>query len=170
MSAFAESFVVADAPVPLVKFFTPADGDIITFAGDTNQYVVASGDSDVLNAGTITLQNPGRRQAIRASATAITVVGNSARNMFFARSALALATRAPAAAQGDMAADRIIITDPLSGLSRRALFLRAVSPDPVRDRSGLGLRSDQEGPHRSGAWLTGLNTGRGFDPGLILVC
>ncbi|NLS03613.1 P22 coat - protein 5 family protein [Rhizobium sp. P32RR-XVIII] len=93
-------------------------GDVITFAGDTNQYVVASGDSDVSNAGTITLQAPGLRQAIPASATAITVVGSSARNMFFARSAIALATRAPALpAQGDMAADRIIITDPLSGLS-----------------------------------------------------
>jgi hypothetical protein len=33
-------------------------GDTITFAGDTNQYVVASGDADVSNGGTITLRHP----------------------------------------------------------------------------------------------------------------
>lgn len=93
-------------------------GDVITFAGDTNQYVVASGDTDVSNGGSITLQAPGLRQAIPASATAITIVGNSARNMFFARSAIALATRAPALPeQGDMADDRLIITDLITGLS-----------------------------------------------------
>lgn len=93
-------------------------GDVITVSGDANQYVVASGDSDVSNGGTITLQAPGLRQAIPTSATNITVVGNSARNMFFARSAIALATRAPALPeQGDMAADRMIISDEISGLS-----------------------------------------------------
>lgn len=47
-------------------------GDVITFAGDTNQYVVVSGDADVSNGGTITLAAPGLRKAIAASATAIT--------------------------------------------------------------------------------------------------
>ncbi len=93
-------------------------GDVVTFAGDTNQYVVASGDIDVSNGGTITLQAPGLRQAIPASATNITLVATGARNMFFPRSAIALATRAPALPeQGDSAADRMIITDPLTGLS-----------------------------------------------------
>lgn len=93
-------------------------GDVITFAGDSNKYVVASGDTDVSNGGTITLQAPGLRQAIPAAATNITVSATGARNMFFARSAIALATRAPALpAQGDSAADRMIITDPISGLS-----------------------------------------------------
>lgn len=93
-------------------------GDVITFAGDTNKYVVASGDADVSNGGTITLAAPGLRQAIAASATAITVLNNAARNMAFSRSAIALATRAPALPQqGDMAADRMIVSDPVSGLS-----------------------------------------------------
>ena len=91
---------------------------MITFAGDTNKYVVASGDADVSNGGTITLQAPGLMKAIPAAATNITVISASARNMFFARSAIALATRAPALPEGgDSAVDRMIVTDPLTGLS-----------------------------------------------------
>ncbi|MDH4581380.1 P22 coat - protein 5 family protein [Pseudomonas sp. BN415] len=93
-------------------------GDFITFAGDTNKYQVVSGDADVSNGGTITLAAPGLRKAIAASATAITVIATSVRNLAFARSAIALATRAPALPpQGDSAVDRQIITDPVSGLS-----------------------------------------------------
>jgi hypothetical protein len=97
---------------------TVVAGDLVTFAGDTNKYVVASGDTDVSNGGTITLAAPGLRQAIGTSATAITVVGNSARNMAFHRSSLVLAARAPALPEeGDMADDRMLITDPRSGLT-----------------------------------------------------
>lgn len=93
-------------------------GDAISFAGDTNKYLVAVGDADVSNGGTITLAAPGLMQAIPTSATAITVSATSNRNMFFARSAIALATRAPALPpQGDSAVDRMIVTDPLTGLS-----------------------------------------------------
>lgn len=93
-------------------------GDAITFAGDTNVYVVASGDADVSNGGTITLQAPGLRQAIPAAATNITVVNTSTRNMAFARTAIGLVTRAPARpVEGDMAEDVQIVTDPRSGLS-----------------------------------------------------
>lgn len=93
-------------------------GDVISFAGDTNKYLVASGDADVSNGGTITLVAPGLRKAIQAAATAITVSAASTRNMAFARSAIALATRAPALPEGgDSAADRTIVTDPVSGLS-----------------------------------------------------
>jgi hypothetical protein len=93
-------------------------GDVVTFAGDTNKYVVASGDADVSNAGTITLADGGLRKALAASAVAITVVAAATRNMAFSRSAIALATRAPALpSEGDMASDRQIVTDPRSGLS-----------------------------------------------------
>lgn len=93
-------------------------GDVITFAGDTNKYVVASGDSDVSNAGTITLAAPGLRQAIAASATAITVLAQSVRNLAFARSALILAARLPALPDGgDMAEDRTTVVDPRSGFA-----------------------------------------------------
>lgn len=93
-------------------------GDVITFSGDTNKYVVLTGDSDVSNGGSITLAAPGLRQAIATSATAITVVNTSARNLAFARSAIALATRIPALPEeGDSAIDRQVVTDPRSGLS-----------------------------------------------------
>ena len=93
-------------------------GDVISFAGDANQYVVASGDADVSGGGTITLSAPGLRSAIAGSATAISVVAAAARNMAFNRSALVLAARAPARPEeGDMAEDVILITDPRSGLT-----------------------------------------------------
>jgi hypothetical protein len=93
-------------------------GDVITFAGDANKYVVLTGDTDVSNAGTIVLAAPGLRQAIPGSATNITMIAAAARNMAFARSALVLATRLPALPEGgDKAVDRDTITDPRSGLS-----------------------------------------------------
>lgn len=93
-------------------------GDVITFAGDTNKYVVASGDADVSNGGTITLAAPGLRQAIPASATAITVGNSYAANVAFTQNALVLATRAPELPQeGDLALDRMMLTDPRSGMT-----------------------------------------------------
>jgi len=93
-------------------------GDIVTFAGDTNKYVVVSGDTDVSNGGTFTLAAPGLRKALAASAVAITIVAKSARNLAFHRSAIYVATRAPALPEeGDVAADRMILQDPRSGLA-----------------------------------------------------
>lgn len=89
-------------------------GDIVTFAGDANQYVVAS----ALAGGVVTLAAPGLQKAVPAAATAVTVVGAATRNMAFNRNAIVLATRAPAVPkEGDMADDAMIITDPKSGLS-----------------------------------------------------
>ena len=97
---------------------TVVAGDVITFAGDTNQYVVTSGDSDISNGGTITIADPGLRKAIAASETAITIVAAAARSMAFSRSAIVLATRLPERpAEGDLALDVMTVTDPRSGLS-----------------------------------------------------
>lgn len=88
-------------------------GDIVTFTGDANKYVVTT----ALSGGSLTIAAPGLKQAL-ADNTAMTVVGTSARNMAFARSAIALATRAPALpGEGDSADDRMVITDSNSGLS-----------------------------------------------------
>jgi hypothetical protein len=93
-------------------------GDVITIAGDANQYVVAAGDADVSNGGTITLAAPGLRKAIPAAATNVTVVAAATRNMAFHRGAIVLAQRLPALPTGgDLAIDRTTITDPRSGLS-----------------------------------------------------
>lgn len=93
-------------------------GDIITFAGDTNKYLVVSGDADVSNGGSVTIAAPGLRVAIAGSATAIAVVGATTRNMFFQRSAIQLATRAPAMPEGGDAADDVMtIADPVTGIT-----------------------------------------------------
>lgn len=93
-------------------------GDVITFAGDTNQYVVVTGDTDVSNGGTVVLQEPGLRKAIATSTTAITVVNTHAVNIAFHREAIHLVTRAPAIVQeGDLALDSMMIQDPRSGLA-----------------------------------------------------
>ena len=90
-------------------------GDIITIAGDTNKYVVATGV--VATTGTITIAAPGLIKAAADNA-AITVFGTSSRNCAFSRNAIVLATRLPAIPpQGDMAIDRQVITDPRTGLS-----------------------------------------------------
>ena len=93
-------------------------GDVITFNGDSNKYVVLTGDSDVSDGGTIELAEPGLKQAIAASATAITVVGTHTNNMVFDRNAIVLATRVPAApAGGDGADDVMQVTDPNTGIT-----------------------------------------------------
>lgn len=93
-------------------------GDVVTFAGDTNQYVVVSGDADVSNGGTITIAAPGLRVAMSASNKVITTVASSARNMAFNRSAIVLSTRLPALVDDeDMADEADIIVDPRSGVA-----------------------------------------------------
>ena len=73
---------------------TIVEGDIITFAGDTQTYVVATGDTNVSNAGTIVFE-PGLKVAIETSAHAITVKASHVVNLGFHRDAFGLAVRAP---------------------------------------------------------------------------
>jgi hypothetical protein len=92
-------------------------GDVITFNGDTNKYVVATGCGAVSGA-TIVLAAPGLRQALPASAQAITVIARSAQNMAFHRGAITLLARQPAMPDGGDSADDVTsITDPISGLT-----------------------------------------------------
>ena len=87
-------------------------GDIITFAGDLNKYVVTS----ALAANVVTIAAPGLRQTL-ADNVALTVFGTSTRNLALSRNAITLATRLPKYQSGDLAADRQVITDPNSGIS-----------------------------------------------------
>jgi hypothetical protein len=94
-------------------------GDVVTFAADANnKYVVGTG---VAAPGTISLNKPGARVVI-ATANALTVGNSYTPNVAFARSALQLATRAPAlpmigGVATDMADDRYMAVDPISGLA-----------------------------------------------------
>lgn len=88
-------------------------GDVITFAGDANKYVVVS----ALASGTLKIGAPGLRVAVADNA-AITVSNNFTANVAFAKSALVLGARLPALPEGgDMATDRTTIVDPRSGLA-----------------------------------------------------
>ena len=112
----AAGFAVGATTIALITGSgTVLAGDVVTFAGDANQYVVTTGTAAP---GNIVIAAPGLRQALPTSAKALTIVGASARNMAFNRSALVLAARSPARPEeGDMAEDVIVITDPRSGLS-----------------------------------------------------
>jgi hypothetical protein len=89
-------------------------GDVVTFAGDTTQYVVAT----ALSANVFTL-NRGVKVALADNA-AVTVKAASRRNLMFHKTAIGLVARPPAQPDGgDMAVDEAIVTDPISGLSMR---------------------------------------------------
>jgi hypothetical protein len=112
----AVGFAVGATSIPLITGTgTLVPGDVITFAGDTERYVVTTG---IAGPGTVVIAAPGLRQAIPAAATAVTRLAGGSRNMFFARSAIALATRLPAIPeQGDLAIDSMQVQDPISGLT-----------------------------------------------------
>jgi hypothetical protein len=115
----ADGYAVGDTEITLANAGTGTivAGDTIKFANDDNLYGVKTGCAAVAN-GVIVLAAPGLRQAIPASTTAITMSANHTANMAFTRSAICLATRLPASpVQGDMATDKTVVTDPVSGLS-----------------------------------------------------
>lgn len=87
-------------------------GDIVTFAGTSDKYVVTS----ALSGGSFTIGGTGL-VAAEANDDAITVGNNYTANIAFHRRALELAVRAPAVPQGgDTADDALTVQDPVSGL------------------------------------------------------
>lgn len=98
-------------------------GDILTNAEsgrDSNKYVVGT----ALTAGSLVLNEPGLR-VDWVDDDAVAVGNNYVANLAFARSAIVLAARAPALPEGgDMADDRMTITDPRSGLTFEVALYR----------------------------------------------
>ena len=87
-------------------------GDIVTFAGTSDKYVV----NTALAGGSFTIGGTGL-VAAEADNDAITVGNSYTANIAFHRRALELAVRAPAVPQGgDMADDAMTVQDPVSGL------------------------------------------------------
>jgi len=91
-------------------------GDVVTFAGDTNQYVVKTGfagDGD----GDIVLQEPGLKATL-ANDVAMTITNSYTANLAFSQDAIELGVRFPAAPKsGDGAADVTTIVDEVSRLT-----------------------------------------------------
>ena len=95
-------------------------GDVVTFAGDANKYVVTA----ALDNGSFEIAKPGLLQA-PANNAAITVGASYFANTGFARTALVLAARAPASPEGgDSADDRMMLEDPFSGLQYEVSIYR----------------------------------------------
>jgi hypothetical protein len=91
-------------------------GDVVTFAGDANKYVINSATASGNAAGNITLNRPGLQAAL--ADTVEGTIGNSfTANVAFHRNAIEFAARAPAMPEGgDAATDSMIIVDPISGI------------------------------------------------------
>lgn len=86
-------------------------GDIITIGA--HKYVVET----ALTGNDVVIAEPGLRAAVADDAT-VTVNATSARNLAFSSDALLLASRLPVfPAEGDLAIDNEIITDPRTGIS-----------------------------------------------------
>lgn len=88
-------------------------GDVITFAGDTNKYVV----NTALSGGSLTIGRPGLRQTL-ADGVNMDAVASYRANLAFHRSAVVAAIRPPALPkEGDSAIDRFMLTDPYTGIT-----------------------------------------------------
>jgi len=137
------AFTVGQTAIPLATAGTGvvSAGDVVTFANDTNKYVVASvsfAGANPASGDSITLAAPGLRKAQSAATRAITVVGSSTltSNIAFSQNAFILATRLPVLPpEGDIALHREVVTDPRSGLS----FEMAVYPGYRMNRYEIAI-------------------------------
>jgi len=111
------SQAIGTTVIPLITGSgTVVAGDVVTFAGDSNKYVVAAGGG-ISAPGSITINKPGLLTTV-AGSTAMTIGNSYTANAAYHRNAIALVTRAPALPQeGDMAVDRVTMVDPRSGLA-----------------------------------------------------
>lgn len=91
-------------------------GDVISLGGKDDLYVVGEDNAD-LSTGNVIINAPGLRVATE-SGDILAINASLDRNMAFSRNAIHLVTRAPALPEeGDSAVDRMLITDPRSGLT-----------------------------------------------------
>ena len=109
------ALTVGQTVIPLITGSgTILAGDVITFNGDTNKYVVEVG---IAAPGSITIAGPGIRKAA-TSGKAVAITAAFTPNLAFDRQAIQLVTRAPALpGEGDSALDSMMITDDRSGLT-----------------------------------------------------
>ncbi len=88
-------------------------GDVVTFTGDTNKYIVKTGAAA---AGAIVLQEPGLKVALATSAVAMTIGGTHASNIVMHRNAVMAVVR-PAIQPEGAIAEQMVLSDDQTGLS-----------------------------------------------------
>lgn len=115
-------------------------GDIVTWAGDLNKYVVLSSTASGAASGNIVIGKPGLVKTL-ADAVEGVLGANYVANMAFHRSAIHLATRMPAQPDGgDLAVDSVIVTDPVSGLSFEAALYKQFLQNVIHIRIAWGTK------------------------------
>lgn len=112
-------------------------GDVITFNGDTNKYVV----NTALSGGSLAIGSPGLRLALADNA-AITVGNSYTANVAFHRRALEIAMRAPAVPEGgDAADDAMTVQDPFSGLVFEIRVYRGYRKTMIEVAAAWGVKA-----------------------------
>ena len=132
-------YSVGDTSITLITGSgTILAGDVITFAGDLNKYVVKTG---IAAPGTIVLAGPGLREPIAASAVALTVGADFVANMGFVRSAIQLVARMPATPEGGDSGIIIDqVTDPVSGLTFEFVEYKQFLQNVIHVRLAWGFK------------------------------
>jgi len=112
-------------------------GDIVTFAGTTDKYVV----NTALSGGSFVIGAPGLRAA-ESDNDAITVGNNYTANVAFHRRALEIAMRAPAVPEGgDAADDAMTVQDPVSGLVFEVRVYRGYRKTMIEVAAAWGVKA-----------------------------
>lgn len=121
---------------------TLLDGDIVTFAGDTNKYVVNTGFTAA--AGTAVIGKPGLRATL-ADTVEMTIGGSYTANVAFDRNAIVLATRMPEMPEGgDSAEDVAIVQDPVTGLAFEVAHYKQYLQNVFHIRLAWGFKAVKE--------------------------
>lgn len=114
-------------------------GDVVTFAGDSNKYVVNTGLT--ATSGDIVISSPGLR-VDNASGHEMTIGDSYTANMAFHRRAIELAVRAPAVPEGgDNADDAITVQDPNSGIVYEVRFYKGYRKAMIEVAVAFGVKA-----------------------------
>lgn len=117
-------------------------GDYISFAGDSNKYLVTKGAAAVSGAE-IEIAKPGLLVPIAANAApAVEVIAKSSRLLGFTQNAIQLVTRAPAMPDGgDAASDSMMFTDPYSRLSFEIRYYKGYHKSEAQVACAWGVKA-----------------------------
>ena len=131
-SAIGDTSIAADGGTGTILA-----GDVVTFNGDTNKYVV----NTALAGGSLAIGAPGLRVAL-ADDAAITVGNSYTANVAFHRRALEIAMRAPAVPEGgDAADDALTVQDPFSGLVFEIRVYRGYRKTMIEVAAAWGVKA-----------------------------